>query len=104
MKKIWDWINKNIVVICCACLVLFMFRTCSINSNIKRLTKEVKQTEFVIDTMRQNQITQKEFEKALKIEGLKAEKRMIQSTDRKKWDLQREIAIDAELEKLEYSK
>lgn len=104
MKKIWDWINKNIVVICCVCLVLFMFRTCSINNNIKRLTKEVKQTEFVIDTMRQNQITQKEFEKALKIEGLKAEKRMIQSTDRKKWDLQREIAIDAELEKLEYNK
>lgn len=101
MKKIWNWINKNIVVVCCIFLLLFMFRTCSTNNNVKRLTKEVKQTELVIDTMRQNQITQKEFEKALKIEGLKAEKRMIQSTDRKKFDLQREIAIDAELEKLE---
>ena len=104
MKKVWNWINKNIVVVCCICLVLFMFRTCSVSSNVKRLTKEVKQTELVIDTIQQNQITQKEFERALKIEGLKAEKRMIQSTDRKKFDLQREIAIDAELEKLESNK
>lgn len=104
MKKIWEWINKNITVICCICLVLFMFRTCSTNSNIKRLTKEIKQTELVIDSIQQNQITQKEFEKALKIEGLKAEKRMIQSTDRKKFDLERENVIDAELEKLESQK
>lgn len=104
MKKIWEWINKNIIVICCICLILFMFRTCSTNSNVKRLTKEIKQTELVIDSIQQNQITQKEFEKALKIEGLKAEKRMIQSTDRKKFDLTRENAIDAELEKLESQK
>lgn len=104
MKKIWEWINKNIIVICCICLVLFMFRTCSTNSNVKRLTKEIKQTELVIDSIQQNQITQKEFEKALRIEGLKAEKRMIQSTDRKKFDLERENAIDAELEKLESQK
>lgn len=104
MKKIWEWINKNIIVICCICLILFMFKTCSTNSNVKRLTKEIKQTELVIDSIQQNQITQKEFEKALKIEGLKAEKRMIQSTDRKKFDLARENAIDAELEKLESQK
>jgi len=104
MKKIWEWINKNIIVICCICLILFMFKTCSTSSNVKRLTKEIKQTELVIDSIQQNQITQKEFEKALKIEGLKAEKRMIQSTDRKKFDLTRENAIDAELEKLESQK
>ncbi len=100
MKKIWEWINKNIVVICCICLILFMFRTCSTNSNIKRLTKEIKQTELVIDSIQKNQITATD----LKIEGLKSEKRMIQSTDRKKFDLEREIAIDKELEKLESQK
>ena len=104
MKKIWEWINKNIIVICCICLILFMFKTCSTSSNVKRLTKEIKQTELIIDSIQQNQITQKEFEKALKIEGLKAEKRMIQSTDRKKFDLARENAIDTELEKLESQK
>ena len=100
MNKIWEWINKNIVVICCICLILFMFRTCSTNSNIKRLTKEIKQTELVIDSIQKNQITATD----LKIEGLKSEKRMIQSTDRKKFDLEREIAIDKELEKLESQK
>ena len=77
-----------------------MFRTCSTNSNIKRLTKEIKQTELVIDSIQKNQITATD----LKIEGLKSEKRMIQSTDRKKFDLEREIAIDKELEKLESQK
>ena len=74
------------------------------NSNIKRLTKEVKQTEITIDSIQANQITQEKFETALKIEGLKAEKRMIQSTDRKKFDLERENAIDTELQKLETKK
>lgn len=100
MKKVWNWINKNIVVVCCICLLLFTFRMCSTNNNVKRLTKEIKQTELVIDSIQKYQITATD----LKIEGLKSEKRMIQSTDRKKFDLQREIAIDAELEKLESRK
>jgi DNA-binding XRE family transcriptional regulator len=38
------------------------------------------------------------------IEGLKAEKRMIQSTDRKMLDVTRQSVIDTEIEKLEKSK
>jgi hypothetical protein len=38
--------------------------------------------------------------KDLEIEGLKAEKRMIQATDRKMLDVQRQSEIDAELKKL----
>lgn len=104
MKKVWNWTNENIILICILCLILFTFKTCSMNSNIKRLTKEVKQTEITIDSIQANQITQEKFETALKIEGLKAEKRMIQSTDRKKFDLERENAIDTELQKLETKK
>jgi hypothetical protein len=36
----------------------------------------------------------------IKIEGLKSEKRMIQSTDRKILDVQRQTEIDKELSKL----
>jgi hypothetical protein len=39
--------------------------------------------------------------KDLQIEGLKAEKRMIQSTDRKMMDVQRQSAIDEEIKSLE---
>jgi L-asparaginase II len=38
--------------------------------------------------------------KDLEIEGLKAEKRMIQATDRKMLDVQRQSEIDVELKKL----
>ena len=37
----------------------------------------------------------------LQIEGLKSEKRMIQSTDRKMMDLQRQAEIDREIKRLE---
>jgi len=38
--------------------------------------------------------------KDLHIEGLKSEKRMIQATDRKMLDVQRQTEIDKEIEKL----
>jgi hypothetical protein len=38
--------------------------------------------------------------KDLQIEGLKSEKRMIQATDRKMLDVQRQTEIDKEIEKL----
>jgi hypothetical protein len=38
--------------------------------------------------------------KDLQIEGLKSEKRMIQATDRKMLDVQRQSEIDKEIEKL----
>jgi hypothetical protein len=42
-----------------------------------------------------------ELLKEIKIEGLKAEKRMIQSTDRKILDVNRQAEIDKELQQLE---
>jgi len=42
-----------------------------------------------------------ELKKEIKIEGLKGEKRMIQSTDRKIMDLNRQIEIDKELKALD---
>ena len=43
----------------------------------------------------------KTLQKEIKVEGLKVEKRMIQSTDRKIMDLNRQIEIDKELKQLE---
>ena len=37
----------------------------------------------------------------MKIEGLRSEKRMIQATDRKMLDVQRQTQIDEEIKKLE---
>ena len=46
-------------------------------------------------------ITKEELKKMLTIEGLKAEKRMIQSTDRKILDVNRQSEIDKEIQVLE---
>ena len=42
--------------------------------------------------------------KSLKIEGLKSEKRMIQATDRKILDVQRQNEIEKEINKIENEK
>lgn len=104
MKKILDFLNKyGIIIIMCLMLVV-MLKTCSTNKKIKKFDK--RQTEQIvtindrIDSINKYQITDTD----LRIEGLKSEKRMIQSTDRKRFDLEREKQIDAELQKLEEQK
>ena len=42
-----------------------------------------------------------ELQKQIKIEGLKSEKRMIQSTDRKIMDVNRQTEIDKEISQLD---
>jgi hypothetical protein len=42
-----------------------------------------------------------DLRKEMKIEGLKSEKRMIQATDRKMLDVQRQTQIESEINKLE---
>jgi hypothetical protein len=55
-----------------------------------------------IDSLRTEVVILKqELLKEIKIEGLKAEKRMIQSTDRKILDVNRQAEIDKELQQLE---
>lgn len=63
----------------------------------KRQTEQVTNINDRIDSIKKYQITDVD----LQIEGLKSEKRMIQSCDRKRFDLERENQIDAELKQLE---
>jgi hypothetical protein len=45
-------------------------------------------------------VLKQELQKEIKVEGLKVEKRMIQSTDRKILDVNRQAEIDKELQQL----
>jgi hypothetical protein len=73
---------------------------CSNLNRIEKIEKQAKITSQKLDSI--PNIT--EFNKMLKIEGLKAEKRMIQATDRKILDVNRQTAIDNEIKILESSK
>jgi hypothetical protein len=96
MKTITNFIQKyGIFVI----LGLFTLSTCTNSMSKRQSEKRVKNE---IDSVRiEISKLKDELKKEIKIEGLKGEKRMIQSTDRKIMDLNRQIEIDKELKALD---
>lgn len=81
-------------------LILFV-RTCSLSSKLDKVTKEtIEKFEITDSLIKVETISKEEFKKIITIEGLKTEKRMIQSTDRKILDVTRQSEIDKEIEKL----
>ena len=102
MKTIFNYIDTWGVRVSLFLVLIIFFKTCTTNSKIKNesdkiqvLNNKVDSLEITIDKL-SNNIT-----KQIKIEGLKSEKRMIQSTDRKILDVNRQSEIDKELSKLE---
>ena len=73
------------------------FRSCSTAKESVRLRKEIDSLRIEIS----NHPTHEQLKRELQIEGLKSEKRMIQSTDRKMLDVNRQTEIDNEIRKLE---
>jgi outer membrane murein-binding lipoprotein Lpp len=94
MKKIVDFINKYGMVIITPLILIMFLKTCSTNSRVDSVTKQVEMTNQKIDTL------EVDFEKEIQIEGLKSEKRMIQSVSRSLIDRNRERQIDNEIERL----
>ena len=95
MKKLNDFLEKHYPKIALIFIVLIFFNTCG--NPTKTLTKKVDTLSQKIDSLEAITVTKKE----LKIEGLYSEKRMIQSTDRKLLDVNRQSEIDKEISELE---
>lgn len=77
-------------------LIFIMFlKSCGTNGKLNGLEKDVHSIQNHTDSL----LIQ--IRKEIKIEGLKSEKRMIQSTDRKILDVNRQTEIDKELIQLE---
>ena len=92
MNKLEQFLQKHGVKVIIILLFLTYMKSCSVNSELTKVKKELQSQKTVIDSLPSN--------KDLEIEGLKAEKRMIQATDRKMLDVQRQSQIDAELKRL----
>lgn len=72
---------------------LLLLKSCGTSSEVSKLRKEfTAQNEVLKSLPTKNDI---------QIEGLKSEKRMIQATDRKMLDVQRQTEIDNEINKLQ---
>jgi 5-methylcytosine-specific restriction endonuclease McrBC GTP-binding regulatory subunit McrB len=77
--------------------LLSFFKSCGDSRELSKIKKEIKE-------IKDSTYTKKEFNRELKIMGLEAEKRMIQATDRKLLDVQRQTQIELEIEKLKTAK
>ncbi len=91
MKQI---IEKNFSGIVLGFVILLWLKTCSVSNDVSKIQK---QQQYIVDST----YNKKELDVKLQIEGLKAEKRMIQATDRKILDVQRQNQIDVEIKQLE---
>ena len=88
-----QFIKNYFVEIVFAFLIMTLISVCSTKSQISKIKKNIGE-------IRDSTYTKVELDKKLTIMGLEAEKRMIQSTDRKMLDVSRQSAIDEELKRL----
>lgn len=98
MQKFNNFIDNHYRKIFFFLLVAIFVNTCG-NPN-KATNKRVETLSHKIDSLH-NAVSNLPTRKDLTVEGLNAEKRMIQSTDRRMLDVQRQTAIDAEIKKLQ---
>jgi hypothetical protein len=77
--------------------VLTLFKSCGDSRELSKMRKEV-------ESIKDSTYTKSELDRELKIMGLESEKRMIQATDRKLLDVQRQTQIEVEIKNLKSSK
>ena len=94
MKK---FIQNNFTVIVLVVAVLTLFKSCGDSRELSKMRKEV-------ESIKDSTYTKSELYRELKIMGLESEKRMIQATDRKLLDVQRQTQIEVEIKNLKSSK
>ena len=93
MNRIDNFLSKHGTKIIILLLLLTYLKSCGTSSELHKVKKEFQAQKTIIDALP----TRKDVE----VEGLKVEKRMIQSTDRRILDVNRQSEIDQELKKLE---
>ena len=95
MNKFEQFIEKHFNKLALFLLIVTFLNTCG-NPN-KVTNKRLDALTTKIDSLQSITVNKKD----LQIEGLKAEKRMIQSVDRKIFDVNRQTEIDKEIETLQ---
>ena len=90
MKK---FIEKNFTVIVLVIALLGLLKSCGDARELSKMRKEV-------EAIKDSTYTKQELNVELQIMGLESEKRMIQATDRKLLDVQRQTQIEEEIKKL----
>jgi len=93
MEKLNQFLAKHGMKVIIVLLLLSYMKSCSIDSDLSKVKKEFAAQRDIINSL--------PTANDVKIEGLKVEKRMIQATDRKMLDVQRQNAIEKEIAELQ---
>jgi len=88
-----NFVEKHFTTIVLVIAILGLLKGCSDGRELSKLRKEVQ-------AIKDSTYTKQELNVELKIMGLESEKRMIQATDRKLLDVQRQTEIEEEIKKL----
>lgn len=92
-----NFIKNNFIIITLVITLLGLFKSCGDSRELSKMRKEV-------ESIKDSTYTKTELDVELKIMGLESEKRMIQATDRKLLDVQRQTQIEDEIKKLKAGK
>lgn len=103
MNKLDAFLAKHGMKVVLILLILTYFKSCSVDSEVTRVKKELRATQEEINQI-DSAISELPTAVDMQIEALKAEKRMIQATDRKMLDVQRQNAIEKEIDALQSKK
>ncbi len=87
MKKALEFLDNWGVRISSILILIIFFKTCSTNTRVEKVREVSLKNNERIDSMTI------QLRKEIKIEGLEAERRMIQSTDREMMDVTRQERI-----------
>ncbi len=98
MENTLKWLRDYGIVLLVFFLMINLVQNCNQSKAISKNTKAITTNSARIDSV--SSVTAEEFSLMLQIEGLKAEKRMIQATDRRMLDVNRQTEIDNEIAKL----
>lgn len=93
MNKLDAFLTKHGMKVVLVLLLLTYLKGCSVDSEVTLIKKEFRAQKEIIDALPTRTDVQ--------IEALKAEKRMIQATDRKMLDVQRQNQIEKEISELQ---
>lgn len=92
-----NFIKNNFTIIVLVIALLSLFKSCGDSRELTKMRKEV-------EAIKDSTYTKTELDVELKVMGLESEKRMIQATDRKLLDVQRQTQIEEEIKRLKLIK
>jgi hypothetical protein len=97
-------IKENFEIVALSLLLIIFLKQCSTGRDVSKIDKNLKSVTSEVSEIKDKTYTQEELSTQLRISGLEAEKRMIQATDRKLLDVNRQSEIEKEIDLLKKKK